>query len=97
MCEVWGSLGGDYEENYLPGRGIMHSDRFYDVSEAYTAFLLRVGKSLYCLFLNSEYDETHSCLKSVGAKGHGAMFQKVVDYTDKRRCRIYSEFGSIIA
>jgi len=74
----------------------MHSDRFYDVSEAYAAFLLRVGKSLHCLPLNSEYDVAHSCLKSVGTKRRGAMFQKVMGYTDKRRCRTYSEFGSII-
>jgi hypothetical protein len=74
----------------------MHSDRFYDVSEAYAAFLLRVGKFIHCLLLNSEYNEAHSCLKSVGTKGHGAMFQKVVGYTDKHRCCTYSELGSII-
>jgi hypothetical protein len=65
VCEVWGSLGGDYEENCLSGCGIMHSDRFYDVSEAHAAFLLRVGKSLHYLLLNSGYEEAHSCLKSV--------------------------------
>jgi hypothetical protein len=74
----------------------MHSHTFYDVSEAYAAFLLRVGKSLHYLLLNSEYEETHSCLMSVGTKEHGAMFQYVVGYTDKLRCRTCSEFGSII-
>lgn len=95
-CKFWGSFVGDYEDIYLPGRGIMHSDSFCDVSEAYSTFLLRVGKSLHCLLLNSEYDEAHSCLKSIDIKGHGVMFQKVVDYTDKLRCRTYSEFSSII-
>jgi len=47
----------------------MHSDRFCDVSEAYAAFLLRVGKSLHSLLLNSEYDEAHSYLTSGGTKG----------------------------
>jgi len=64
----------------------MHSDRFCDVSEACSAFLLRVGTSFHCLLVNSDYDEDHSCLKSVDNKGHGALFQKVVGCTDKRRC-----------
>ena len=90
MCKVLVSLGGNYEENYLPARAIMHSDRFCNVLEAYSAFLLRAGQSLHSLLLNSEFDEANSYLKSVDNKGHGAMFQEVVGYTDKRRCRTYS-------